>query len=74
MALFEPWIHIDKIKKVIDASLAMKWCWGLNTKCKYITVTIDMRDGGCRLFDRDGNEITIEELQFQHNKQNNGEE
>jgi len=43
-----------------------KWRWSRNTKCKYVTIRIDMRDGMCLLMDRDGERISLEELAFQY--------
>lgn len=38
------------------------WSWSVNSRCKYITIRIDMRDGSAVLKDREGNEISVEEL------------
>jgi hypothetical protein len=44
------------------------WLWVRNSRCKYVELRIDMRDGGHLLFDRDGARIHFEELKFQHGK------
>jgi hypothetical protein len=41
------------------------WEWFRNSQCKYIKVWIDMRDGRCVIFDRDGNRLTLEDLKRQ---------
>ena len=46
-----------------------KWTWAKNMHCKYISVRIDMRDGGCILSDRNGNRISIEDLEYQYSKE-----
>lgn len=44
------------------------WTWWKNSRCKYINLRIDTRDGGfVRIFDRDGHEITLDELKYQYN-------
>lgn len=42
-----------------------KWRWSRNTRCKYVDVRIDMRDGKCVLTDRHGKDLTIDELKEQ---------
>lgn len=43
-----------------------KWTWCLNTRCKYVRVEIDTRDGGfARISDRDGNKISLTDLKRQ---------
>lgn len=75
------WVHFKKLMEVVEGVLmknyrynkAMpdgateyeRWCWTSNSRCKYIGIRIDMRDGHGVLFDRDGNCISIEQLQFQ---------
>ncbi len=41
------------------------WSWCQNTRCKYVTLRIDMRDGGFVLTDRDGKRISLKQLQWQ---------
>jgi hypothetical protein len=60
--------RISRIFAVCEKSLdKRKWSWTKNSKCKYINVRIDMRDGMCILEDRDGNQISIEKLEHQFN-------
>jgi hypothetical protein len=59
----------DDFKKdvlpVLKLALTGKWTWWKNQKCKYITVRIDMRDGGCIIKDNEGNRINPEDLASQ---------
>ena len=41
------------------------WSWISNSKCKYISLKFDMRDGAFVILDRDKNRITFEELKKQ---------
>ena len=52
--------------KTIKECVTGGWRWSLNSKCKYITIRIDMRDGMCLLMDRHGNEITLDDLKYQY--------
>lgn len=62
------WINIDEVMKVIQKSRKhnLSWGWYRNTKCKYISLRVDMRDGHCVLMDREDNVITLEDLQYQY--------
>jgi hypothetical protein len=66
--------NFDRVVNVIDRARrgygTNKWLWLLNSRCKYITVRFDMADGHCVLFDRDGKEINIAQLEFQHKTKN----
>ena len=42
-----------------------KWNWLSNPACKYVSIRVDMRDGGFVLLDRDGNRITLDQLKGQ---------
>jgi hypothetical protein len=64
------WIPFESVTKVIEKAKAFDWCWTKNSRCKYITVRIDMRDGKCILTDRDDDKITLEQLQHQYGKSN----
>jgi hypothetical protein len=59
------WIPLALVIDVIEAAKRGDWCWSGNSQCKYIDLRIDMRDRGCLLKDRDGNEITIDDLRQQ---------
>jgi hypothetical protein len=42
-----------------------KWVWFKNSRCKYISLKFDMRDGAFIILDRDSKRITLEELKEQ---------
>lgn len=42
------------------------WTWVKNNQCKYINIRIDMRDGGFVLLNRDGERISLKQLQWQY--------
>lgn len=42
------------------------WHWFKNTQCKYVNLRIDMRDGGFVLLNRDGQRISLKQLQWQY--------
>lgn len=45
-----------------------RWVWGLNSRCKYVTIIIDTRSGAYKILDRDGKSITFEELEYQYDR------
>lgn len=45
--------------------LGSDWVWVKNGRCKYVNLTIDMRDGGFVLLDRHRNRISLDELKRQ---------
>jgi hypothetical protein len=53
---------------VINTVLSGKknWSWAYNSPCKYIMIRVDTRDAKCMLMNRNGDEITIEQLLYQH--------
>ena len=64
---------LDEVFKTIkechgDDKFDMKadWLWIRNSRCKYISVRIDMRDGAFVLVDRAGERISLEHLKFQY--------
>ena len=59
------WIDVSKVIEVVEKAKNRKWNWGFNSRCKYINIRIDMRDGHCLLFDRDDNPITLDDLNYQ---------
>ncbi len=59
------WDHFDDALAVLEAARAGKWWWCNNTRCKYIELRIDMRDGACIIKDRDGNRIDPADLRSQ---------
>ncbi len=46
-----------------------KWSWVRNMHCKYVTIRIDMRDGGFVLCNRYGQRISMDELRWQYNSE-----
>lgn len=64
------WDMIDSVGKVIKMVRAKEWSWVSSADCKYITVRIDMRDGGCIIKDRSGKRIGPDRLAFQYTKEN----
>ena len=56
------WYPIEEVLKIIQLSRAGKWHWGCNSKLKYLNLRVDMRDGHCRIFDRNDNPVELEEL------------
>jgi len=53
---------------------AIDWSWIKNSLCKYIKLSIDMRDGGFILMDRDGNRISLDQLKYQYSHIEEGED
>lgn len=60
------WNHLRDFVQVWNKMQKGEWQWFANPQCKYVGLRIDMRDGGCLIFDRDGNRITPEQLSHQH--------
>lgn len=59
------WVNFDEVVGVINRMRQGLWMWVWNTRCKYIELRIDMRDGHCIIRDKDGKRITVEQLQYQ---------
>jgi len=59
-------IKFDDVFDVIEKAKIGLWSWVGNSRCKYINLRIDTRDMMCNLYDRDNQEITIEELEYQY--------
>lgn len=59
------WDHIDDFISVLNEMKAGKWAWYENTKCKYVDLRVDMRNGGCIIKDRNGNRIDPKDLAHQ---------
>ena len=64
--LAEKWDHYDRILVILTRNRSGDWGWGRNGRCKYITLTIDTRGYSVQIKDRDGESITIEELENQY--------
>lgn len=60
------WDSIDDFIAVLEAMRADKWKWWWNTRCKYVELRVDMRDGGCIIRDREGKRIDPKQLAYQH--------
>lgn len=45
------------------------WSWVKNMDCKYISLNIDMRDGGFVLKNRKGKRISLKQLQWQYGQE-----
>ena len=60
------WDCIDDFIAVLNEMRAGNWNWYLNTKCKYVGLRVDMRDGGCLIMDSDGNRIDPKDLAWQY--------
>ena len=59
------WDSIDDFIAVLEQMRAGKWQWYANSKCKYVELRVDMRDGGCLIKDRNGNRIDPKDLAWQ---------
>lgn len=46
------------------------WTWTRNSRCKYVSMKFDMRDGAFILLDRDGKRIEASDLINQHKDEN----
>lgn len=46
-----------------------EWSWTRNGQCKYVTIRLDTRAGAYSLQDRDGNEISLNDLMWQYGGQ-----
>jgi hypothetical protein len=65
---FNVWDHIDVVIEVLEKMKRKEWSWARNHPCKYLNLTVDMRDGGCLIHDKDGNRINPEDLRFQYGR------
>lgn len=59
------WDDFENIVKVVRAAYDGQWAWYYNTRCKYVEVRIDMRDGHCMIRDREGKVISLSGLLMQ---------
>jgi hypothetical protein len=60
------WYDFGEVLDVLKERLARRWMWYRNTRCKYVELRIDMRDGKCLIRDKDGNSIELDQLKFQY--------
>lgn len=63
------WDSVDQFIDVLNKMRAGVWKWYKNTTCKYVNLTVDMRDGGCLIFDKDGKRIDPKQLRWQYTKE-----
>lgn len=61
--------NVLPVLQIIASNNFEAWTWTANNACKYITVEIDTRDGGfVRLKDRDGNLLSLSDLEYQYRR------
>jgi hypothetical protein len=63
------WDNADSFFPLYQKMKSGDWCWTKNMSCKYIDIRIDMRDGGCLLYDKNGNRISFERLAWQYSNE-----
>ena len=61
----DTWVPVSELVEHIQKALDNGWVWYKNSRCKYVSVRIDTRDGHSILCDRDGKVITLEEFDKQ---------
>lgn len=59
------WDHVEKLIDILNKAKNDKWNWISNSRCKHITINIDMRGHGINILDRDGYQIGIDQLLHQ---------
>lgn len=59
--------NLDEVIRVIkeQSHPDSEWCWAYNARCKYVSLRIDMRDGGFILLDRYNKRISLDDLKWQ---------
>ena len=60
------WDSIDDFIVVLNQMRAGKWNWFANSKCKYVELRVDMREGSCIIKDRYGKRIDPKDLAYQY--------
>lgn len=60
---------LDELEQWIKDVRSGEWQWSRNAACKYVSVHIDTRSGVYALKDRDGNEMSADQLTFQFSSQ-----
>lgn len=58
------WDHFGAILPTLKAISRGDWYWGANSRCKYIEIRLDTRDGGGLIYDRE--RVRISPEQFAH--------
>jgi len=56
---------IAQISEWLAAVGSGAWTWTRNSRCKYVDIKFDTRRGAYRILDRDGHQITFEQLTYQ---------
>ena len=59
------WDHFGGILPTLKAISRGDWYWGANSRCKYIEIRLDTRDGGCILYDRERVRISPAQFAYQ---------
>jgi hypothetical protein len=59
------WDHLSQVWPILQKMASGGWSWGANTRCKYVDLRIDTRDGGCWIRDRDHVRISPQQLAAQ---------
>lgn len=54
----------------IATVIGSRWTWALNSKCKYLNLTINTETGLCVMRDRDGTETSLQQLAWQYSEEN----
>lgn len=62
------------VADTVNLAVKQEWSWIRNWNCKYVSIRIDMRSGHCVLVDKDGSRISIEQLKYQYNGEDNEQE
>lgn len=62
------WDNFGDILPTLKAISRGEWYWGANSRCKYIEIRLDTRDGGCLLYDRERVRISPEQFAHQHHR------
>ncbi len=56
------WISIEEI---IEVTSSKDWTWMKNSRCKYLNIRMDTRDGHCLISDRNNERISLDQLRYQ---------
>jgi hypothetical protein len=59
---YNVWDKFSDFADVVAKANTGEWLWGLNTRCKYVELRVDMRSGHCIIRDRDGVRINPDDL------------
>lgn len=63
------WDHIDSFLEVYKRMKEGEWDWFKNFECKYVELRIDMRDGGCIIYNGERKRINPEALAWQYSEE-----